>query len=249
MARVRGLFVTGTDTGIGKTFVSCGLAAWAQRQGIDAGVMKPVASGGVRLHEAGKNRWVSEDAVRLRAAAGVSEPYSLINPVCFKEPLAPFTAAERQGMTISFVSLLRAFRAIASRHPFVIVEGVGGLLVPITGRLTVADLARKLGLPLLIVTRPGLGTLNHTLLTVSAARAVGLGIAGIVINHHQAPARNADARLAIRTNRAMLQRLCKAPIIGELPYLPRAVRSPSPQQLSGWISRHLNRRWLQDSIV
>ncbi len=222
--------------------VACGLAAWCRAQGLDVGVMKPVATGGRRIG----GRYVSEDALRLVRAAGVNDPWPLVNPVCFKEPLAPLAAAERAGARISLTRIEQAFRALAHRHEFVIVEGGGGLLVPLTATATVADLAKRLGLPLLIVARPGLGTLNHALLTLRTARAAGLTACGLIINHHEPPPSDRMARLAIRTNPDILKRLCGVPIAGRLPYLRGSL---NPKCLNRWINRHLNSRWLRCQLI
>ena len=218
--RTRGVFVTGTDTGIGKTFVACLLASWAYRHGINVGVMKPIATGGRRLRFAGTARWVSEDAQRLVRAAHSDDPWPLVNPACFSEPLAPWTAALRAHRTIRLAQLLRAVRAMARRHEFLIVEGVGGLFVPLTAQATVADLAFAYGLPLVIVARPDLGTLNHTLLTYHIARQRGLRVLGIILNHATPPSRDRSARVVHRTNLERLRRLVTAPVYGPLPYIP-----------------------------
>ena len=237
MRRPSGIFVTGTDTGVGKTVVACALAAWCRAQGLKVGVMKPIATGGRRARDGGRARWVSEDALALATAAGVSDSWSLVNPVCFKEPLAPTTAAARTRATISIPRILQAFRKLAACHDVIIVEGVGGLLVPLTSHATVADLARQLGLPLVIVARPGLGTINHTLLTVQAARAARLRVAGIIVNHAQSLPRDPMSRLAWCTNPEALRRFCDASIAGVLPYHRRG-------SLEQWIASHVDRRWL-----
>jgi len=219
--RVRGFFITGTDTGVGKTVVACALAAWYRHRGYDVGVMKPVATGGRWLREGSAGRWISDDARQLVRAAGVSDPWSLVNPVCFQEPLAPFTAALRARTPIQLRPIVDAFRRLAARHDVLIVEGVGGLLVPLTPTVTVADLARRLGLPLLVVARPGLGTLNHTLLTLHGAKTLGLAVHGIVVNHAQKPPQDAMARLAQQTNSSILRRLTRVPLVGVVPFHAR----------------------------
>ena len=248
--RPRGLFVTGTDTGVGKTVVACALAAWARHQGVDVGVMKPVATGGRFLANGTPGRWVSDDARRLAAAADVDDPWSLINPICFKEPLAPWTAARRARRAIRLDTPLAAFRSLRRRHSFVIVEGVGGLLVPLGPRATVADLAKRLGLPLVLVARPGLGTLNHTLLTLECARRLRLPVRGIIVNQGTPPSRDPMARLAEATNPELLQRLTHVPIIGRLPFLPSlragARRFPRVTILRRWLARHLDSQFLDE---
>jgi dethiobiotin synthetase len=171
---MRGLFVTGTDTGVGKTEVACALIAAARADGIDAVGMKPAQSGVVRGEPT--------DADRLRAASGAVEPLEAICPYVFAAPLAPAVAARVEGCEISFERILDAARALAARHAAVVVEGAGGLLVPLTERETFADLAGALGLPTLLVARAGLGTVNHTALTVEALRRRGVAIAAIVLN-------------------------------------------------------------------
>jgi dethiobiotin synthetase len=171
---MRGLLVTGTDTAVGKTEVACALLADARARGLDAVGMKPAQSGVV----AGE----PSDADRLRAACGEVEPLAAICPHSFAAPLAPAVAARAEGRAISLPALVEAARALAARHAAILVEGAGGLLVPLTDRETYADLAVALGLPVLVVARAGLGTVNHTALTVEALRRRGLAVAGIVLN-------------------------------------------------------------------
>lgn len=214
MKRIQGVFVTGTDTGVGKTFVACALAAWCRREGIEVGVMKPVATGGRRVG----GRWVSDDAIRLARAAGVDDPWALVNPVCFREPIAPWTAALRARTPIRMEVICRAFQALGARHEFLIVEGVGGLLVPLSARTTVADLAKQLGLPVLLVARSGLGTLNHTLLSLQCLRAKRLPLVGIVMNQSEPPPTEMMSRLSAKTNPSILKRFARAPVLGQLPF-------------------------------
>ena len=235
MPRVRGVFVTGTDTGVGKTLVAAALAAWVRQQGRAVGVMKPVATGGRRRWDRRGERLVSEDAARLARASGATDPWALINPVCFAEPVAPWAAAQQARRPIRLSPLARAFDALAARHETVIVEGVGGLLVPLNASVTVADLAKRLGLPLILVARPGLGTLNHTLLSVAAARARRLPLRAIVLNHAQPPARHARAERIVRSNAATLRRLAGVPVLGPLPHLP-AAGAASPSRLARWLT-------------
>ena len=237
--RIRGVFVTGTDTGIGKTAVACALAAWGCRRGYDVGVMKPVASGGRRRHH-GRRRWVSDDALRLIEASGVSDPWPLVNPVCFRDPLAPWTAALREGRPSGVAAMRKAFTILAGRHDALIVEGAGGWLVPLDARTMMADVAAAFGLPVLLVVRPGLGTLNHTLLTLEAIRRRRLRCAGVIINHSRPSPRQTMERLAERTNRERLERL--APLLGVLPFHPDLFaggRGEARPRLASWIAGHL----------
>lgn len=167
-------FVTGTDTDVGKTYVTCGLARALRRRGCDVGVMKPFASGS------------REDAIALRAAAGVTDALDEINPYYFPEPLAPYRAAQLAGVAIDVTEVMRAFAVLRERHTIILVEGAGGLLVPIWelagGVYTMRDMCADLAAEVLIVARRTLGTINHTWLTVEACRAAGLPIRAIVFN-------------------------------------------------------------------
>jgi dethiobiotin synthetase len=208
---ISSFLVTGTDTGVGKTVVTGGLAAELARRGLPVGVMKPFATGGRSV----RGRLVSDDARFLKSAAGVDDPMDLINPICLKPPLAPAMAADVAKKPIDLKKFWAAYNTLCARHPALVVEGVGGLLVPLLARLTVADLAQKMRLPLVIVTRPSLGTLNHTALTVHVARSYGLRILGLVINYSRADRKG----LAERLNPAALELFTRVPVLGELPYL------------------------------
>lgn len=208
----RGIFITGTDTGVGKTLVAASLVRALRARGLDAGAMKPVASGGIRTPRG----LVSEDAEILQRSGGLSDPLKLINPLCLELPLAPSVAAELAGVEIDLGEVREAYEALQRRHELLVVEGVGGLLVPIRGEYLVADMAQEMGLPLVIVARPGLGTINHTLLTIAVARSYDLEIRGFIINGFREDA----AGLAERTNPAQIERLGKVPLLGILPYDP-----------------------------
>lgn len=173
-----GLFVTGTDTGVGKTYVSAGIARALTCRGVDVGVMKP-AETGCRMRG---GRLMPRDALLLIKSANVKDPLSLVNPYRFRRPLAPAVAAELEEKTIDPSKIIKAFQLLSNRHDFMIVEGAGGIMVPLSENYTYLDLAKKLGLPVLIVARPGLGTINHTMLTIAALRGRKIRIAGIVIN-------------------------------------------------------------------
>ena len=198
-----GLFVTGTDTGIGKTVVTALLLRGLQRRGIDASAFKPFACG-----------TSSRDDARLYAAL-LANRFSLeqINPVWLRKPLAPWVAAKLEHRRIDLALVRRQFRAWGRQTEFILVEGAGGWLVPITRDYRMRELARDFGLPVLVVARPGLGTLNHTLLTVESIRAANLPVAGIVLNH----ATSQRAGLAERTNAAALRELTGAPVFS-MPY-------------------------------
>ena len=249
--RARGLFITGTDTGVGKTVVACAIAAWCYERGMNVGVMKPVATGGRRVSVHGVRRWVCDDALHLARAAHVEDPWALINPICFREPLAPWVAAQRAGTSIRLREAERAYHRLCALHETMVVEGIGGLLVPLTRQQTVADLIKRLDLPVLIVARSQLGTLNHTLLTLRAARAAKLRVLGIILNRAEPPTRDPMAHLAEQTNPQALARLARVPILGRLPYdgRPRGSNSfSSSEARARWVEQALGVRMLRSLV-
>ena len=207
----RGLFVTGTDTGVGKTFLASALASALCGRGCRVGVMKPAESGCARAG----GRLVPQDAELLMRASGCTSPMKDVNPYALATPLAPALAAEREGVEIDLAHILDCFDRVAASHDLVIVEGAGGLLTPLVGSQTIRDLAALLGLPLLIVARNVLGAINHTALTAAAARDAGPEIAGLVLNDVGSYADD-----AMITNAAALRRWGGAPLIAHVPYIP-----------------------------
>ena len=223
--RVPGLFVTGTDTGVGKTVVAGAIAAWFRRQGRRVGVLKPIATGCERRREG----LVSTDAEFLAHCADARQPLDLICPQRYAEPLAPSVAAERAGQPVDWATVQRSLDLILRESDVLIVEGVGGVMVPLDDRHTVLDLASWLGLPAVVVARPGLGTINHTLLTVNALRPM-THVAGVVINRYVAD----SAGVAEETNPRVIDKWGRVPVLcvvpdelvgGEPPALPPAVRA------------------------
>jgi dethiobiotin synthetase len=213
----RGVFVTGTDTGVGKTLVACALARPLRAQGVDVGAMKPV--------ETGVGADGPRDALALRAAAGANDPLELVCPFALALAAAPTVAAAAEGRTIELAAIERAFAELASRHACLVVEGAGGLLVPLTKDASMADLARRLRLPLLVVARARLGTINHTLLTLEAAQSRELTVAGVVISHTDGTLPAADA-----ANLDALREALGALLVGEIPPL-RGGEDPPPSAL------------------
>ncbi len=174
----KGVFVTGSDTGVGKTVIAGAIAAAIKAQGLSVGIMKPVASGAKEID----GRLVSEDVVYLKKIIDSADDDDLVNPIRLKQPIAPTIAAAKSGVQIDIDKVWKAYEELTNRHDFVVVEGIGGLMVPIDDTLFVADMACKMDLPLVIVSRDYLGTINHTLLTVEYARSRNLRIKGIIIN-------------------------------------------------------------------
>jgi dethiobiotin synthetase len=208
-APLTGLFFTGTDTGVGKTWVVASVARILRGQGRRFAVCKPVATGASRV----EGSWRSEDTSRLAEAAGLTSGLERVTPWAFPEPVAPPVAARRHGVRLTLEGLAGAVRASSQPGVAVLVEGVGGLLCPLTERGTVADLAAALGLSVVVVARRSLGTLNHTLLTLEAARARNLDVAGVVVNETTRP-----QGLAEMTNVAELARRAGVPLLAVVPY-------------------------------
>ena len=199
-------FVTGTDTGVGKTLMSCAmLHALARRHPRVVG-MKPVAAGLVQTPDG----WDSEDAIALRAASTVGVPPALDNPVRLPDPLSPHLAAERAGTRIDIPHLVACQRELAQHADAMVVEGAGGFLVPLSPEHTGADLAHALGLPVLLVVGLRLGCLNHALLSAEAIRARGLPLAGWVANRIDPGMAAAD------DNIAFLRQRLGAPLLADI---------------------------------
>lgn len=208
--RFRGLFITGTDTGVGKTYVAAIIARALRRAGRRVGVYKPAASG-CRVDGADL---ISDDALALWEAAGRPGSLDEVCPQRFLAPLAPHLAARAEGRRIDREQLRRGLDAWTARSDIVLVEGAGGLMSPLGESDYVADLAGDFGFPLVVVARNALGTINHTLLTLHAAAAFrgGLPVAGIVLNRPMAPSDDASTG----SNREELQARASAPVLAEV---------------------------------
>jgi dethiobiotin synthetase len=208
----RGILVTGTDTGIGKTLVGCALAAALSRR-VRVAVLKP-AETGCREED---GALVPDDAVRLRDAAGSSTSLDVVCPFRYAEPLAPWLAAKRAERPIAIERVRGCYAEIARGSDVVLVESAGGLLVPLADRYSFADLARDLGLTVLLVVGSRLGALNQTLLTLECARTRGLAIAGYVLNRT-----TPEEDLAQSLNADALARLTDVPSLREVPFIEGA---------------------------
>lgn len=207
-----GYFVTGTDTGVGKSLVSSALLLQLARQGRRCVGMKPVAAG-TMLYQ---GQWVNEDVLQLQAAGNVDAPLSLQCPYLLHAPLSPHLAARAEDCTISLDSLVSSYTQLCELADTVIVEGAGGFRVPLTEELDGADLAAALGLPVILVVGMRLGCLNHALLTQDAILARGLRLAGWVASRIDPDMAEPDA------NVAYLRQRLRAPMLGDIPWLERA---------------------------
>ena len=214
-----GWFITGTDTGVGKTRISCLLLETLARARLGAVGMKPVASG-CRATEAGLR---SEDAELLHAASGVAADYADINPYAFAPACAPHIAARESGDEILLNKIIESFQHLQHRAPWVVVEGIGGWMVPLGEHLMLVDVARAMCLPVILVVGLRLGCLNHALLTVSAIRRERLPFAGWIANQID------PAMTRVDENIAALKEKIEAPMLARLPYqLPGNHHSESP---------------------
>lgn len=193
-------FITGTDTDAGKTYITSLLTRSLRKAGMDTVAMKPVSCG------------EPEDTQRLFAAADGAISMEEITPVSYRTPLAPIEAARLEGRSFDQEEILPTFRHLRSTHRSLLVEGVGGWLVPLTENYSTADLAKEMGLPVLLVVRNRLGSLNHALLTLESIKAHGLTCGGIVINNHPAD----DGDLSREGNRRLLPKLTDVPILFEV---------------------------------
>ena len=226
------LFVTGTDTGVGKTLVSAALLhALSQHHSRVVG-MKPIAAGTEYINGVAAN----EDVLALRAASSCAVPPELDNPVLLPDPVSPHIAAARAGVRIDIAHLVACHRALAKLADAVVVEGAGGFHVPLSSTETGADLAQALDLPVVLVVGLRLGCLNHAMLTAEAIRACGLTLVGWVANHVD------PAMLAQEDNIAFLQRRLQAPLLASIPYQaaadPRAFPVCLPAAWQQAIARH-----------
>jgi dethiobiotin synthetase len=203
-----GVFITGTDTDVGKTVVSAGLALVLRARGMKVGVMKPVATGCY----GGEERLISQDAVFLMEAAQNEYP-PLTSPARFRNPLSPSVAAMLEKKEVDVQGILKSYRQLQKHYDFLIVEGVGGLMVPLKKDYYVANLIHDMGLPIVIVSYAGLGAINHTLLTVDAATIRGLDVRGIIFTRVSV----ANYSLAELTNPKVIHDLSGVPILGSLP--------------------------------
>ena len=210
----RGLFITGTDTGVGKTVVACAIAEALRRHHRDVGVMKPI--------ETGVGAQGPLDAISLCEAAGVNDSLDLVCPQRFALPAAPSVAAAHERRVVDLDAIRSAHAELARRHAFLLIEGAGGILVPIRPGYAMADLAAEFDAPLVVVTRASLGTINHTLLTLEAIDRRGLALAGVVISHGPFAISSSD-----RANLAALHESLGARLVGEIEPLPPEARVPA----------------------
>jgi dethiobiotin synthetase len=191
----KGIFVTGTDTGVGKTYIAAAIASALREYGIVPGVMKPISSGD------------RSDAKSLIKAAGVDDTLETVNPIFLKYPLAPMVAARLAGKKLDLGKIWKGYAALKKKYRFLIVEGAGGIMVPVTENSSMLEIIKKLSLPVVVVGKPSLGTINHTLLTVDKLRREKVKLAGIILSGRK------NSTLAEKTNPEILRELTGLPVL------------------------------------
>jgi dethiobiotin synthetase len=207
--RPHGIFITGTDTGVGKTIIAAGLVIALRKEGRDCGYFKPVASGAVKTRAG----LMSPDLRLILHTTGLMDPPPLMNPVCLVPPLAPLPAAEMTGVQWTWPEIARAYALLRSYHDFMVVEGVGGVLVPLKKKFLVIDLIKRLDLPVLVVGRPNLGTINHTLLTLTVLKLHHIKVLGFLFNGQKSRPGPAE-----KTAPAIIQAFSGVPYWGSIPW-------------------------------
>ncbi|WP_246358997.1 dethiobiotin synthase [Paenibacillus phytorum] len=216
MGSIRGLFVTGTDTGVGKTIVTAAITAALRAEGLNAGVWKPVQSGA--LLGSGVT-----DAERLLQSTGINERPEAVAPFTFEAPLTPMLAAKHAGVTFTLEELISAGEPLAKRYEALLIEGAGGVAVPLTDDALVVDLISELHIPALIVARSSLGTINHTLLTASFLRHHAIPIVGVIMNDGELTERHDDP--SADTNAELIEQYSGLKVLGRFPCMHTDVNS------------------------
>lgn len=204
---LKSFFVTGTDTDVGKTYITAGLAVTFRKMGLDVGVMKPFAAG-----TAQKKGFKSEDIKILSKSAQVNDPENLINPQFFKIPASPYTAWKKLKIKPKVSTILSSFKKLSKLHETILVEGMGGVMTPILKDYYITNLIKEMNIPALIVTRSKIGTVNHTIMTVKMCEKYKIPVKGIIIN-------NFDTGYPIKQLTSDLQNLTGVKVLGSIPFL------------------------------
>ncbi|WP_042161423.1 dethiobiotin synthase [Paenibacillus gorillae] len=237
---IPGLFITGTDTGVGKTIVTAAIAAALRAEGMDVGVWKPVQSG----ETMGRGM---TDAERLLSLTGIQERPEVVAPFTFEAPLTPMLAAKQSGVTLTVREIISAGSPLVDHYQALIVEGAGGVAVPLTEEAFVADFIAELRIPALIVARSGLGTINHTILTVSYLERIGVPIIGVIMNDIEHTESNDDPSIAM--NAELIERYSGLKVLGRLPRLPRLHTGFNSETLLETFRAAINLAPIRDAIT
>ncbi len=204
---LKSLFITGTDTDVGKTYITAGLAVVLQKMGVDVGVMKPFAAGSAQ-----KKGFKSEDVEILSRAAKVTDPENLVNPQFFPIPASPYTAWKKLKTKPQISTVLSSFKKLSKLHDVMLVEGMGGIMTPILKNYYITNLIKEMKIPTVIVTRSKVGTVNHTIMTVKMCEKYKIPIKGIIINHF-------DKGYAVKDLTSDLESLTGVPVLGSIPFI------------------------------
>lgn len=204
---MQSFFITGTDTDVGKTYITAGLAVYLRKSDVDVGVMKPFAAG-----TAQKKGYKSEDVDILSRAAMVSDPESLVNPQFFKMPASPYTAWKKLKTKPKISTVLSSFKKLSGLHDVMLVEGMGGVMTPILKNYHITDLIKDMRIPAIVVTSSKVGTVNHTIMTVKMCQKYKIPVKGIIIN-------NFDKGYEIKQLKKDLESLTGVKVLGSIPFL------------------------------
>jgi dethiobiotin synthetase len=206
---VKSYFITGTDTGVGKTVITASIAACLKKRGIDVGVMKPIATG--TPQKAGLR---SLDVSLLREASGVKDSEEMINPVFLPLPISPYDATKILGLPVDMPIVFEKFQALMKAHQILLIEGIGGIMTPITRNFFVADMIKTMGLETIIVTRSTLGTLNQTVMTFKMCKEYQIPVKGFIVNYFDEKGTPAE-----RNAPTTLHELTGLPLLGIIPFV------------------------------
>jgi dethiobiotin synthetase len=227
---IPGIFITATDTGAGKTIIGLGLAAYLKKRGVNVGVMKPVESGG------------RADSEVYVSVIDTGDPLELINPYYFSLPVSPHQAAREEGKEVKYEVLENAYNSLRSKYEFLIVEGAGGFFCPFSETLLAADVMEKFGLPILVIAKPQVGTINHILLTLECARRRDLPVVGVIINHTQ----DASGAVAAKSKPEEFTRFTDTLLLGAVPYIGRiGQRGVNIGAIVSAVEKNVNLSWLR----
>ena len=204
---LKSLFIAGTDTDVGKTYITAGLAVVLRKMGVDVGVMKPFAAGSAQ-----KKGYKSEDVEILSCAAKVNDPENLVNPQFFPIPASPYTAWKKLKTKPQVSTVLSSFKKLSKLHDIMLVEGMGGIMTPILKDYYITNLIKEMKIPAVIVTRSKVGTVNHTIMTVKMCEKYKIPIKGIIIN-------NFEKGYAVKDLTSDLESLTGVPVLGSIPFI------------------------------
>ena len=204
---MKSIFITGTDTDVGKTYITAGLAVTLRKMGLDIGVMKPFAAGNAQ-----KNGFKSEDVEILSKAAQVNDSENLVNPQFFPIPASPYTAWKKLKIKPKIPTILKSFKKLSNLHEMLLIEGMGGVMTPILKDYYITNLIKEMKIPTIIVTRSKVGTVNHTIMTVKMCEKYKIPVKGIIIN-------NFDKGYPIKDLKRDLQNLTGVPVLGSIPFI------------------------------